>query len=92
MPIVPNSGALTARSFWSARFSRLYPVYAFSLLLSAGMLMQEVQAHTRLDFGLGVILTPLLLQGWHPAPVHLLEHACVDHVHRGVLLSLVPVV
>ena len=60
-------GALTARSFWSARFSRLYPVYAFSLLLSAGMLMQEVQAHTKLDFGLGVILTPLLLQGWHPA-------------------------
>ena len=59
-------GALTARSFWSARFSRLYPVYAFSLLLSAGMLMQEVHAHTRLDFGLGVILTPLLLQGWHP--------------------------
>ena len=60
-------GALSARSFWSARFSRLYPVYAFSLLLSAGMLMQEVQAHTKLDFGLGVILTPLLLQGWHPA-------------------------
>jgi len=60
-------GALTARSFWSARFSRLYPVYAFSLLLSIGMLAQEVHAHTRLDFGLGVILTPLLLQGWHPA-------------------------
>ena len=60
-------GALTARSFWSARFSRLYPVYAFSLLLSVGMLMQEVHAHTKLEFGLGVILTPLLLQGWHPA-------------------------
>ena len=60
-------GALTARSFWSARFSRLYPVYAFSLLLSVGMLAQEVHAHTRLDFGLGLILTPLLLQGWHPA-------------------------
>jgi peptidoglycan/LPS O-acetylase OafA/YrhL len=60
-------GALTARSFWSARFSRLYPVYAFSLLLSVGMLVQEVHAHTRLDFGLGVLLTPLLLQGWHPA-------------------------
>jgi len=59
-------GALTARSFWSARFSRLYPVYAFSLLLSVGMLLQELPAHTRLDFGLGVILTPLLLQGWHP--------------------------
>jgi peptidoglycan/LPS O-acetylase OafA/YrhL len=60
-------GALTARSFWTARFSRLYPVYAFSLVLSIGMLAQEVQAHTRLDFGLGLILTPLLLQGWHPA-------------------------
>jgi peptidoglycan/LPS O-acetylase OafA/YrhL len=60
-------GALTARSFWSARFSRLYPVYAFSLLLSVGMLAQEVHAHTRLDFGLGVLLTPLLLQGWHPS-------------------------
>jgi peptidoglycan/LPS O-acetylase OafA/YrhL len=59
-------GALTARSFWSARFSRLYPVYAFSLLLSMGMLLQEVNAHTRLDFGLGLVLTPLLLQGWHP--------------------------
>jgi peptidoglycan/LPS O-acetylase OafA/YrhL len=59
-------GALTARSFWSARFSRLYPVYAFSLLLSVGMLTLEVQAHTRFDFGLGLILTPLLLQGWHP--------------------------
>jgi peptidoglycan/LPS O-acetylase OafA/YrhL len=60
-------GALTARSFWTARFSRLYPVYAFSLVLSIGMLAQEVHAHTRLDFGLGLILTPLLLQGWHPA-------------------------
>ena len=60
-------GALTARSFWTARFSRLYPVYAFSLVLSIGMLAQEVHAHTRLDFGLGLVLTPLLLQGWHPA-------------------------
>jgi peptidoglycan/LPS O-acetylase OafA/YrhL len=61
-----QQGALAARSFWSARFSRLYPVYAFSLLLSAGTLVLEVQAHTRFDFGLGLILTPLLLQGWHP--------------------------
>jgi peptidoglycan/LPS O-acetylase OafA/YrhL len=59
-------GALTAKSFWTARFSRLYPVYIFSLVLSIGMLAQEVNAHTRLDFGLGLILTPLLLQGWHP--------------------------
>jgi peptidoglycan/LPS O-acetylase OafA/YrhL len=62
-----EQGKLTARSFWTARFSRLYPVYIFSLLLSVGMLMQEVPAHTKGDFTLGVILTPLLLQGWHPA-------------------------
>lgn len=61
-----QQGKLTARNFWSARFSRLYPVYAFSLLLSAGMLAQEVHAHTKMDFSLGLILTPLLLQGWHP--------------------------
>jgi peptidoglycan/LPS O-acetylase OafA/YrhL len=62
-----QQGSLTARSFWVARFSRLYPVYLFSLLLSAGMLVQEVKAHTALEFKLGVILTPLLLQAWHPA-------------------------
>jgi peptidoglycan/LPS O-acetylase OafA/YrhL len=62
-----EQGKLTARSFWTARFSRLYPVYIFSLVLSFGMLLQEVQAHTKADFTLGVILTPLLLQGWHPA-------------------------
>jgi peptidoglycan/LPS O-acetylase OafA/YrhL len=61
-----QKGTLTARSFWTARFSRLYPVYLFSLLLSVGMLMQELNAHTRFEFGLGVVLTPLLLQGWHP--------------------------
>jgi peptidoglycan/LPS O-acetylase OafA/YrhL len=60
-------GELPARSFWATRFSRLYPVYAFSLLISVGMLIQELQAHTRFDFGLGMVLTPLLLQGWHPA-------------------------
>ncbi len=59
-------GLLTARTFWTARFSRLYPVYAFSLILSAGTLAAEVTAHTRFDFRLGLILTPLLLQGWHP--------------------------
>ena len=61
-----QAGMLSARSFWSARFSRLYPVYALSLLLSAGMLMQELNAHTHFEFGLGIVLTPLLLQGWHP--------------------------
>ena len=61
-----QNGQLSARSFWTARFSRLYPVYIFSLVLSAGTLSAELAAHTRFDFGLGLVLTPLLLQGWHP--------------------------
>ena len=42
-------------------------MYAFSLMLSVGMLVKELHAHTRLFFGLGLLLTLLLLQGWHPA-------------------------
>ncbi len=61
-----QQGKLSARSFWLARFSRLYPVYLFSLLISAGMLVQEFHAQTRLRFAAGLVLTPLLLQGWHP--------------------------
>ena len=34
-------GQLSARNFWIARLSRLYPVYLFALILSAGMLMDE---------------------------------------------------
>lgn len=59
-------GELKARGFWLARFSRLYPVYLFSLVVSIGMLIQEFHAQTRFHFTLGVLLTPLLLQGWHP--------------------------
>ncbi len=61
-----RQGKFSARSFWLARFSRLYPVYFFSLLISAGMLVQEFHAQTHLKFAAGLVLTPLLLQGWHP--------------------------
>lgn len=61
-----QQGKLTARYFWKARFSRIYPVYLFSLLISLGMLVQEFHAQTRTHFVMGLILTPLLLQGWHP--------------------------
>jgi peptidoglycan/LPS O-acetylase OafA/YrhL len=59
-------GQLSKRGFWIARFSRLYPVYVFALLLSLGMLWQEWGARSHGQFALGVVLTPLLLQGWHP--------------------------
>lgn len=61
-----EKGKFKARGFWLARFSRLYPVYIFSLLLSAGMLVDEFHAQTGPHFAMGILLTPLLLQGWHP--------------------------
>jgi peptidoglycan/LPS O-acetylase OafA/YrhL len=66
--------------FWKARFTRLYPVYLLSLLLSWRMVAGEYGAHaqpvywkyTALTgqhgmFWVGMVLTPLLLQGWVPS-------------------------
>jgi peptidoglycan/LPS O-acetylase OafA/YrhL len=61
-----QSGQLRAGNFWLARLSRLYPVYFFALLLSLGMLAAEWHARSHAQFALGVVLTPLLLQAWHP--------------------------
>jgi len=57
---------LSKRQFWKARFARLYPIYAFSLVFSALMVGQEWQARSHGEFFTGIILTPLLLQGWDP--------------------------
>jgi peptidoglycan/LPS O-acetylase OafA/YrhL len=59
-------GKLQVGKFWLARFSRLYPVYLFSLIVSLGMLAIEFRAHTRPVFFAGVALTLVLLQGWSP--------------------------
>ncbi|MBV8438657.1 MAG: acyltransferase, partial [Silvibacterium sp.] len=61
-----EAGQLSTRNFWIARFSRLYPVYLFALVLSLGMLMDEWHVRTHAEFALGVTLTPLLVQGWVP--------------------------
>jgi peptidoglycan/LPS O-acetylase OafA/YrhL len=61
-----DAGKLEVRRFWIARLSRIYPVYLFSLVISLGMLAQEYHVQTRGHFYLGMVLTPLLLQGWHP--------------------------
>src|ERR1700755_447721 len=39
-------GDMHARIFWLARFSRIYPVFFFSLIVSTGMLIQEWTART----------------------------------------------
>lgn len=57
---------MVKRDFWLARFARLYPTYAFVLLLSIPMLLGEWQARSHAEFWAGLVLTPLLLQGWSP--------------------------
>ncbi len=61
-----RAGELDVARFWEARFTRLYPVYFLSLLLSWKMVPAEYHAHTHAMFWTGMALTPLLLQGWVP--------------------------
>lgn len=60
-------GEMRVRDFWLARFSRLYPVYLFSLVVSLSMLVAEFHAHTAPVFFTGIALTLVLLQGWSPS-------------------------
>lgn len=62
-----REGKLEKVRFWKARFTRLYPVYLLSLLLSFRMVAVEYHAHTHVLFWTGMVLTPLLLQGWVPS-------------------------
>jgi peptidoglycan/LPS O-acetylase OafA/YrhL len=55
-----------AIDFWVARFSRLYPVYLLTLLISIPMLLTEHQVRGAQSFWIGAIATPLLLQGFFP--------------------------
>ena len=61
-----RSAPLNKVDFWMARFSRLYPVYALTLLISIPMLMAEFHVRSRGEFWAGAILTPLLVQGCFP--------------------------
>jgi peptidoglycan/LPS O-acetylase OafA/YrhL len=62
-----RAGQLEKKRFWKARFSRIYPIYLLSLLLAWEKLPSEYASHTHGMFWAGVVLTPLLLQGWIPA-------------------------
>jgi peptidoglycan/LPS O-acetylase OafA/YrhL len=62
-----RSGELDRKRFWEARFTRIYPIYFLSLVLSLWQLGGEYQSHTKAMFWTGVVLTPLLLQGFIPA-------------------------
>jgi peptidoglycan/LPS O-acetylase OafA/YrhL len=62
-----RNGEMVHWKFWVARFSRLYPIYLVALLLSWQMLRDEYHVRPHAQFVQGVVLTPLLLQGWVPA-------------------------
>jgi peptidoglycan/LPS O-acetylase OafA/YrhL len=52
--------------FWMARWSRLYPVYALTMVVSIPMLVVEWHVRSHTEFWMGAIATPLLLQGFFP--------------------------
>jgi peptidoglycan/LPS O-acetylase OafA/YrhL len=62
-----RAGELDKVRFWKARFTRLYPIYLLSLLLSWQMVVPEWGAHKHDMYWTGMVLTPLLLQGWIPS-------------------------
>jgi peptidoglycan/LPS O-acetylase OafA/YrhL len=62
-----RAGKLDRKRFWEARFTRIYPIYLLSLVLSWRQFASEYQSHTHAMFWAGVVLTPFLLQGWIPA-------------------------
>jgi peptidoglycan/LPS O-acetylase OafA/YrhL len=62
-----RAGELDKMRFWEARFTRLYPIYLLSLLLSWRVVPAEYAAHTHAMFWTGMVLSPLLLQGWIPS-------------------------
>src|SRR5580692_3103684 len=61
-----REGKLDRVRFWKARFTRLYPIYLLSLLMSWKMVGPEHAGHSHGMFWTGMVLTPLLLQGWIP--------------------------
>ena len=61
-----RAGELSIARFYKARFTRLYPIYLLSLLLAWRMVPLEWSAHSHTMFWTGMVLSPLLLQGWIP--------------------------
>lgn len=61
-----RAGEFDILRYYKARFTRLYPIYLLSLLLAWRMVPQEWSSHTHAMFWAGMVLAPLLLQGWIP--------------------------
>ena len=61
-----RAGLLDTVRFYKARITRLYPIYLLSLLMAWRMVPQEYATHSHAMFWAGMVLSPLLLQGWIP--------------------------
>jgi peptidoglycan/LPS O-acetylase OafA/YrhL len=61
-----RAGQLDTIRFYKARFTRLYPIYLLSLIMAWRMVPGEYASHTHGMFWAGMVLAPLLLQGWIP--------------------------
>jgi hypothetical protein len=71
--------------FWKARFTRIYPIYLLSLLLSWRMVGRSTEPHAR-DVLDGHGADAAAAAGLDSGHRHLPEHAGLDHVGRGLLL------
>ncbi len=61
-----REGGVRKVDFWMARFSRLYPVYLLTMVISIPMLLLEWRSRPHGEFWAGFALTPLLVQGFFP--------------------------
>lgn len=61
-----RAGELSKKRFYEARFTRLYPIYLLSLIMAWRVIPLEWGYHTHAMFWSGMVLSPLLLQGWIP--------------------------
>jgi peptidoglycan/LPS O-acetylase OafA/YrhL len=59
-------GGVNPLDFWMARASRLYPIYLLTMIISIPMLFVEWHARSHVQFVIGAITTPLLIQGFFP--------------------------
>ncbi len=70
-PKTESSAPLDRRAFWQARFARIYPIYAVSMLVSAPFALANRAGHEgvyRIGKAIFLCVTNgTLLQAWHPA-------------------------
>jgi peptidoglycan/LPS O-acetylase OafA/YrhL len=66
-----SSGTIDRNAFWQARFARIYPAYAASLLVSAPFALAYAGNHSAIYHACKAFLLTIsnggLVQAWHPA-------------------------